>query len=90
MKKFNQLKKELLQNKDVALEYKMLTPRYRVISHLISARLKKGLTQKDLAIKLGTKQSAVARFESGNVNPSLGFLEKIASVMGYRLTLQLQ
>lgn len=90
MKPFTQLKKELLQNTDVAREYKRLTPRYQVISGLIAARLKKGYTQKELADKIGTKQSAIARLESGSVNPSLGLLEKIASVMGYRLTVQLQ
>lgn len=90
MKNFTQLKKELLGDKDVAREYKKLTPRYRIISSLIAARLKKGYTQKELADKIGTKQSAIARLESGNVNPSLGLLEKVASVMGYRLMVQLQ
>jgi len=90
MKTFTRLKKELLNDKDVAREYEKLSPRYRMISDIIAARLKKGLTQKELAIKMGTKQSAIARLESGNVNPSIGFLEKIASVMGYRLTFQIQ
>ncbi|HUD19270.1 MAG TPA: helix-turn-helix transcriptional regulator [Patescibacteria group bacterium] len=90
MKTFTRFKTELLKDKDVAREYKKLTPRYQVISGLIAARLKKGITQKELADKIGTKQSAIARLESGSVNPSLGLLEKIASVMGYRLTVQLQ
>ena len=90
MKSFTQFKNELLENKDVAGEYKKLTPRYQVISDLIAARLKKGITQKELADKIGTKQSAIARLESGSINPSLGLLEKIASVMGYKLTVQLQ
>ncbi|OIO15499.1 transcriptional regulator [Candidatus Gottesmanbacteria bacterium CG11_big_fil_rev_8_21_14_0_20_37_11] len=90
MKNFNELKKELLQNKEVAREYERLKPRYRLISELISARIKKGITQKELAEKMGTKQSAIARLESGNVNPSFGFLEKMAVVMGYKLTVSLQ
>ena len=90
MRTFTEFKKELLQNKEVAREYEKLTPRYRVISDLIAARLKKGFTQKELADKIGTKQSAIARLESGSVNPSLGLLEKVASVMGYKLTVQLQ
>jgi transcriptional regulator with XRE-family HTH domain len=64
-----------------------LTPRYEAISELLSARIKGGITQKELAQKIGTKQSAIARFEAGNINPSLGFLEKIAEVMGYKLTI---
>ena len=90
MKNFNELKKELLANKEVAKEYEKLSPRYRIISELIAARLKKGLTQRQLADKIGTKQSAIARLESGNINPSTGFLNKAASVMGYKLKISLQ
>lgn len=89
MKDWKQLKSELLQSKAVKNEYDRLTPRYKAISVLISARTKKGITQKELAQKIGTKQSAIARFEAGIVNPSLGFLEKIAGVMGYRVNISL-
>jgi len=89
MKNWKQLKSELLQNKDVRKEYDRLTLRYKAISTLISARIKQGITQKELANKSGTKQSAIARFEAGNVNPSLGFLEKIAGVMGYGINISL-
>ena len=89
MRSWKQLKAELLQDKRVKNEYDKLTPRYEVISELISARIKRGITQKELAQKSGTKQSAIARFEAGNINPSLGFLEKMAEVMGYKLTISL-
>ena len=89
MRNWKQLKSELLQNKAVKKEYDRLTPRYAAISELISARIKKGITQKELAQKIGTKQSAIARFEAGNVNPSLGFLEKMAKVMGYKVNISL-
>ncbi|MCL4374581.1 helix-turn-helix domain-containing protein [Patescibacteria group bacterium] len=89
MRNWKQLRTELLQNKAVQKEYDQLAPRYMAISELISARIKKGITQKQLAQKIGTKQSAIARFEAGNINPSLGFLEKMAEVMGYKLTISL-
>ena len=89
MKDWKHLKSEFLQNKAVKKEYDRLTPRYTAISELISARIKKGITQKELAKKIGTKQSAIARFEAGNVNPSLGFLEKMAKVMGYKVNISL-
>lgn len=90
MKSFAKSKPELLQDKHVVEEHKKLAPRYRIVSQLISARLHKNLTQQELATKLGTKQPAIARLESGSVNPSLDSLEKIAAVLGYRLTIQLQ
>ncbi len=89
MRSWKQLKTELLQDKAVKKEYDKLTPRYKAISELISVRIKKGITQKELAQKIGTKQSAIARFEAGNVNPSLGFLDKMAEVMGYKLNISL-
>ncbi len=90
MSKWEDLEKELLSDPKTKKEYDKLAPRYAVISALIDARTKKGLTQKELAQKIGTKQSAIARLESGSVNPSLEFLQKIAQVMGYKLTIQLR
>ena len=52
---------------------------------IIERRLAKGLTQSDLAKKLGTKQSAIARLESGNYNPSLAFLNKVATALDTKL-----
>lgn len=89
MSKWEDLEKQLLADPKVKKEYDRLVPRYAVISELIAARLKRGLTQKDVAEKLGTKQSAIARLESGNVNPSIEFLQKIAQVMGYKLNIHL-
>lgn len=90
MSKWEDLEKQLLADPKTKKEYDKLAPRYAVISTLIAARNKKGLTQKELAQKIGTKQSAIARLESGSVNPSVEFLQKIAQVMGYKLTIQLR
>lgn len=90
MKEWNKVKRELLKNKEVAREYRELEPRYQFISELINARIKKGLSQKELARKIGTKQSAIARLESGNANPSIGFLEKMARAMNARLEIQVK
>ena len=90
MKNFNDFKIELLKNKETAREYERLAPRYRIISEIIAARNKKGMTQKEMADKIGTKQSAIARFESGNGNPTLGLLEKLGGVLGFRLKAWLQ
>lgn len=88
MKDIQTFKKEALRNPELRREYEKLAPRYAAISELIAARIRKGFTQKELAKQMGTTQSSIARLEGGSVNPSLGFLEKIASVMGYKLTVQ--
>ncbi|OGG07203.1 transcriptional regulator [Candidatus Gottesmanbacteria bacterium RIFCSPHIGHO2_02_FULL_40_24] len=90
MSKWENLEKELLSDKATKKEFDRLAPRYAVISELIAARIKNKMTQKDVAKRIGTKQSAIARLESGNVNPSLEFLQKVAHVMGYKLTVRLQ
>ncbi len=90
MKNWKSLKKELLENKEVAKEYERLKPRYQLVSAIIEARIKGGLTQEALAQKIGTKQSAIARLESGNFNPSVSFLEKVSHALGLTLKIQLQ
>lgn len=53
------------------------------LSYLVTAaRLWSGLTQDQLAKKVGTKQPAIARLESGSLVPSWKILKKIASVIG--------
>jgi len=90
METWKNVKKELLKDPEVAREYEKLRPRYELISQLIGARIKKGLTQAELAKKMGTKQSAIARIESGNANPSIAFLEKLTQALGSKLIIQLQ
>lgn len=82
MSKWEDLEKQLLVDPATKREFDKLTPRFAVISELIKARIKYKMTQAQLAKKVGTKQSAIARLESGNINPSLEFLQKVAQVMG--------
>lgn len=90
MEEWDKVKKELLKNKEVHKEYKKLEPKYRLISQIIGMRLKKDLTQKELADRLDTKQSAIARLESGNYNPTLEFLQRTAEALGRKLTINFE
>jgi ribosome-binding protein aMBF1 (putative translation factor) len=56
-----------------------------IAREVILFRTKTGLTQRELAERLGTSYSAVARLESGRHKPSLETLERLATVMGKRL-----
>jgi len=81
MKTYNQLKSKLLKDKEIAAAYKKLGAEFALIEAIIEKRLQKGFTQKELAQKIGTKQSAISRLESGKANPSLLFLQKIAKAL---------
>lgn len=76
------VKKLLLSNPEVKEEYDALEPIYEIRKQLIELRLQQGLSQKELAEKVGTKQSAISRLENGSYNPSLDFLSKIAHALG--------
>jgi len=66
---------------DVKRIYNQLGPKYEVMVQVVKARNSQKLTQNQLAKKIGTRQSAIARFESGNTNPSLDFLQKLATAL---------
>ena len=87
---FSELKSEMLQNPEIKKEYDLLESEYDFIRQIISARIEKNMTQKELAEKVGTKQSSIARLESGNYNPSFQFLQKVANALGKQLTFGLR
>ena len=63
-------------------EYDALAPQYEIIRAEIESRRAIGMTQKQLAEKMGTAQANISRFESGTYNPSLAFLQKMADSLG--------
>lgn len=87
--KWEDAKKELLKNPKVAEEIEKNELEYQLIAEFIKARLDKKMTQTDLAKLTGTRQSNISRFESGNYNPSLEFLEKVAAALDKKLKIDL-
>lgn len=85
MKSFSSLKKQWVKDPKVKEAYDDLDPEFAFVQMIIEVRLKKGLTQKELAEKMGTKQSAISRLERGVANPSLHFLRKWAEALGVEL-----
>ena len=61
-----------------------LHPQYEFRRALIAARIRSGLTQVQIAERLETTQSAVARLESGQTTPTVDTLCKLATVLGIR------
>lgn len=87
MENWKDTEKDWIKNPKFVREYNRLAPRYALISQLIAARLKRKVTQKQLAFKIKTKQSAIARLESGNANPTFDFLDKIARALNFNLSI---
>ena len=84
-----EFKRESLKNPKVKAAYDRLEPRYALIRQVLDGRIKKKMSQKTLAAKMGTKQSAIARFESGNTNPTLSFIERLSHAMKMPLTISI-
>lgn len=89
MENFDKIKKELLKKPEFKKAYDDLKPEFDLIASVMRKRIEKGLTQKELAEKAGTKQSAISRLESGDYNPSFDFLQKIAKALEAKLTISI-
>jgi transcriptional regulator with XRE-family HTH domain len=79
--KWRDLKAELLKNPDFKREYDALEPEYRLLKAIVERRVEMSITQAALAARIGTKQSVIARLESGRANPSIAFLKKVADAL---------
>ena len=83
---YESVKRELFNSdKKLKKEYDSLAPRYELISKAIDVRLKKKMTQEEVAEKMGTTKSSISRFESGNYNPTIDFLIRLSNALGKRL-----
>ena len=85
-----EFKREALKDKEIAAEYEKLGPEFELAKMLIRKRLDKKMTQRQLARKIGTKQEAISRLESGSYNPTFLMLQKIAQDLGARLTVSMK
>lgn len=89
-KTYKQLKKELLKDKGIKKAYEKLGPEFAVIEMIIRKRIEKKLSQKELAQRIGTKQSAISRLESGSYNPSISFLQRVVEGLDSELKISLK
>ncbi|MDR1001620.1 MAG: helix-turn-helix transcriptional regulator [Clostridiales bacterium] len=87
---WRELRQELLSNDEVRTEYEALRAQYELIQQIIFARTQQGISQEELAKRAGTKQSNISRFEGGNYNPSLEFIQKLAQGLGKELHITLR
>ena len=90
MRSFDAFKKRMLKDPKVKAEYDALEEEFALASELISARARAKLSQEEVARRMGTSQSAVARMESGRSLPSTTSLVKYAKAVGHRVEIKLK
>jgi ribosome-binding protein aMBF1 (putative translation factor) len=86
---FGKLKAEWMKDPAFRAEYEKLKPEFALALALVKARTRAGMTQADVARKMRTTQSVVARIESGRNPPNLKTLERYASAVGRRIQVKL-
>lgn len=86
-------REQLLSNPAVKADYDANIAKYAILDEILSARREAGLTQAQVAERMGTKASAVARLESalvsGKHSPSIDTLRKYAAAVGKKLEVHL-
>ncbi len=90
MKNLDDLKRELLGNPEIRSEYEAFADEFSIVETLIKARSHANMTQEQVAEKMQTSQSYVAKLESGRVNPSMKALQRYAAATGTRLQISLE
>ncbi len=82
--RFNAMKDKMLSDPEVREAYDAMAGEFDLARELIAARVRAGLTQAQLAERMGTTQSAVARMEGGRRLPSMKTLLRYAAATGSR------
>src|SRR5216684_9411046 len=86
---FEKLKARLLANPKVKAEYDALAPEFEIAAELLRARFRAGLSQAELAARMGTSQSTIARLENGHTLPSTKTLLRYAEATGSKFKVRL-
>ncbi len=84
------LHKKWMKDAKYRREYKALEEEFSLVSALIAARTRAGLTQEEVANRMKTTQAVIARLEGGGSKPSTRTLERYAEATGSRLRISFE
>ncbi|MBU2511965.1 helix-turn-helix transcriptional regulator [bacterium] len=89
----SELKEKALKRKKVKFEYEALEPEFKLLRELLKARQRAGLSQAEIAKRMGTKAPAVTRLESslssGKHSPSIATIKKYADALDCHLEIKI-
>lgn len=88
-KKLSELKHKLMTDEAFKKEYESLEQEFSFAAKMIEARLQERLSQEQVAHRMGTTQSVVARIESGRPLPSMRTLMRYAAAVGRTVDISL-
>lgn len=90
MTQFNDYLKKQLSDPEFKKEWDALEPEFAIVQAMIDARKESGLTQKQLSERTGIAQADISKLESGNGNPSVKTLQRLAAGMGMSVKIEFQ
>jgi DNA-binding XRE family transcriptional regulator len=90
MANWSEVRKRLTKDANVAKELENNEVEYQLVREIIKSRIEKNMTQKQLAELVGTRQSNISRLESGEYNPSITLLKKVAKAVDKELCISLK
>ncbi len=88
--KYEDFEAQLLSDPDVAHEYEDLKPKYEMIRSIIERRNKLRMSQAQLAKKVGMKQPAISRLETGNHNTTLNTFFKVTRALDLDISFKIK
>ena len=71
-------------------EYEKLEPEFQIARQMIGARIKKKMSQQELARRANTGQAVISRLEGMNAKPSISLLARIAQALGVPITVTIR
>jgi ribosome-binding protein aMBF1 (putative translation factor) len=90
MTNFDEYVAEKLKDPEFRAEWDALEPEFAIVRAMIDARKNTGLTQQQLSAKTGIDQSDISRIESGDANPTLATIKRLAAGMDMKLKLEFE
>ena len=81
---------ELKQSPEFVAEYDALDAQYAFARQVIAARIKEGMTQAELAKRIGTSQANISKLEHGTLNPSFDMARRVADGLGKKLLVSMK
>ena len=88
MSEWKEFLTEQLKDSETRSEWDALEPEFAIIQAMIDARKFSGITQKQLSEKTGIAQGDISKIETGEANPSLKTLKRLASGMDMKLKIE--